>query len=175
MPNSFLMHRKYKSGLDFSNVHILWQRLAQWTTIFRQSYYKKLHRHRNCVPAPWYRAKTELSPWWGALLWKRTYHGTNISRCSFISNAAILIGYLIFTKKRASNTVLLLIYGSLGLFLNVINGISLLKARDIHQQNCVPLKQVLREFENVTTQSFIISIIVWYEELPKNKSITIFK
>lgn len=124
----------------------------------------------NCVTVPWYRAKSELSLWWGALLWKRTCHGNNISRCSFTSNAEILIDYLIFTKKRAGNTVLLLIYGSLGLFLNVINDKSLLKAWDIHQQNCMPLKQMLREFENIIMQSFTISIIVENDKLPKNKN-----
>lgn len=92
------------------------------------------------------------------MLWKRAYHSNNIYRCSFISNAELLIDCFILAKKRASNTALLLIYDLLGLFLNVINDKSLLKAWNIHQQNCMPLKQVLREFENFTMQSSTVSI-----------------
>lgn len=93
-----------------------------------------------------------------------------IPSCSFIPKAEILIDCLTFTGKRAGNTVLLLNYGSLGLFLNVINDTSLLRARDIHQQSCVPLAQVLREFQNVTTQSSAVSTRVWNDKSPKNRS-----
>lgn len=93
-----------------------------------------------------------------------------IPSCSCVPNAEILIDCLTFTKKRAGNTVLLLNYGSLGLFLNVINDISLLKAWDIHQQNCVPLAQVLREFQNVTAQSSTISMRVCNDKSPKNRN-----
>lgn len=84
-------------------------------------------------------------PWHGQHAWERT------PRCSCTPNSEILMDCLTFTKKRAGNTVLLLNYGLLGLFLNVINGTSVLRARDIHQQSHVPLAQVGREFQDVPT------------------------
>lgn len=91
-------------------------------------------------------------------------------RCSCIPNAEVLIDCLTFAERRPGNAVLLLNYGLLGLFLNVINDTSLLQAWDIHQQNCVLLAQVLREFQNVTTQSSTASMRVWNDKSPKTRN-----
>lgn len=131
---------------------------ANWTE------FKGVHgRGGNSVTSP------GSDPWDGEnCLGKRPAMAT--SRCSYISKAEILIDCFTSTKKRAGNAILLLNYGLLGLFLNVINDTSLLQARDIHQQNRVPSAQVLREFQDITTQSSTVSMRVWNDKSPKNRN-----
>lgn len=131
---------------------------ANWTE------FKRIHGHGgNSIQFP------GSDPWDGEhCLGKGPVAAT--PRCSCIPKAEILIDCFTFTKKRAGNAILLLNYGLLGLFLNVINDTSPLQARDIHQQHHVPSVQVLREFQDVTTQSSTVSMRVWNDKSPKNRN-----